>query len=315
MVVLRNLNTANEYKSRINKALDYIEANLEKQFTLDELASVANFSKFHFHRIFLAHTGETPFQFILRLRLEKAASLLILNHHKSITEIAFEVGFMDVSVFSRNFKNYFHISATLYRSEKHEKSNLSQLESNRQQEGESSFIYLCRSSNTLKWRTDMKQNKSLEVKELPTMTVAYVRHTGPYKGDNKLFEILWGKICAWAGARGLMQQPNLQFLTVYHDDPNITIEDKLRMSVCVTVPAETKVSGEIGKMEIEGGKYVVARFDIAANEFTDAWQWVYGQWFPASGFQPGDGPCMEIYPEEPKDGRFIVDICVPVKPI
>ncbi len=315
MVILRNLNTENEYKSRINKAIDYIEANLEKPLTLDELASVANFSKFHFHRIFLAHTGETPFQFILRLRLEKAASLLILNHNKSITEISSEVGFMDVSVFSRNFKNYFHISASLYRRANHEKSNLSQLESNRQQLGEGSFIYLCRNSNTLKWRTDMKQNKSLEVKELPTMTVAYVRHTGPYKGDDKLFEILWGKICAWAGARGLMQQPNLQFLTVYHDDPNITIEDKLRMSVCVTVPAETKVSGEIGKMEIEGGKYVVARFDIAANEFTDAWQWVYGQWFPSSGFQPGDGPCLEIYPEEPKDGRFIVDICVPVKPI
>ena len=145
MVILRNPNTENEYKSRINRALDYIEANLEKQFTLDELASVANFSKFHFHRIFLALIGETPFQFILRLRLEKAASLLILNPVKSITEIAFEVGFMDVSVFSRNFKNNFHISASLYKSEKHEKSNLSQLESNRQQEGESSFIYLCRS--------------------------------------------------------------------------------------------------------------------------------------------------------------------------
>ena len=65
---------AHEYKARINKTLDYIEAHLDNQFTLDVLAAVSNFSKFHFHRIFLGVIGETPFQFINRIRLQRAAS-------------------------------------------------------------------------------------------------------------------------------------------------------------------------------------------------------------------------------------------------
>ena len=77
----------------------------------------------------------------------------------------------------------------------------------------------------------------------------------------------------------------------------------------------TKVEGEVGKMEIEAAKYVIARFELSAQDFQQAWDWVYGQWFPASGYQPDDKPCFEMYPEEPKDGKFIVDICVPVKPM
>ena len=304
-----------EYNSRINKAFDYIESNIDKQFTLEEIASVANFSKFHFHRIFQAIVGETPFQFILRLRLEKAASLIETNSKENITEIALKCGFTDISIFSRNFKNYFNKSASQYRKEKHEKSNLSQLNSKTQQVDDKSLMYFCPNSKTLKWRTNMKLNKSVEVKELPKMTVAYIRHIGPYKGNAQLFDILWGKICTWAGVRGLMGQPDLKFLTIYHDDPNVTVEDKLRMSVCITVPSDTKVDGEFGKMEIEAAKYVIARFVVTAEEFQQAWEWVYGKWFPTSGYQPDDKPCFEMYPEEPKDGKYTVDICVPVKPL
>lgn len=302
-----------EYKSRINKTFDYIELNLEKQLTLEDLANVANFSKFHFNRIFHALVGETPFQFILRLRLEKAASLIISNKNESISEIAFKCGFSDISIFSRNFKNYFKVSASEYRKEKNHKSNLSQLNSNLQQEEDKPSIYFCYDLQTIKWKTKMKLNKSVEVKELPKMTVAYIRHIGPYKGDDKLFENLWNRLFSWAGPRGLIGGKDFKSLVIYHDDPNVTVEDKLRMSVCITVPSETKVDGEIGKMEIEGAKYVVARFEVNAQEFQQAWDWVYGQWFPSSGYQPDDKPCFEIYPEEPRDGKFIVDICVPVK--
>jgi len=47
----------------------------------------------------------------------------------------------------------------------------------------------------------------------------------------------------------------------------------------------------------------------------DAWDRVYGKWLPESGYLPDDKPCFEMYPEEPKDGKFTVDICVPVKPL
>jgi AraC family transcriptional regulator len=304
-----------EYKARINKVFDYIEVNLEKQFTLDELAAAANFSKFHFHRLFLALVGETPFQFILRVRLERAASLILSNSRDSITDIALKCGFTDISIFSRNFKSYFRKSASQYRQEKYEKSNLSKHNSKTQQYEDKASIYFCSSSKTLKWRTNMKLNKSVEVKELPKMTVAYIRHIGPYKGNEKLFEGLWNRLFAWAGPRGLIGGDDFKTLIIYHDDPNVTGEDKLRTSVCITVRPDTKVEGEVGKMEIEAATYVIARFEVTAQEFQDAWNWVYGQWFPSSGYQPDDKPCFEMYPEECKDGKFIVDICVPVKPL
>ncbi len=53
-----------EHQYRINKVIDYIELNLQNDFSLDELSRVAHFSKFHFGRIFQGVTGETPFQFI-----------------------------------------------------------------------------------------------------------------------------------------------------------------------------------------------------------------------------------------------------------
>jgi AraC family transcriptional regulator len=99
-----------EYISRINKAFDYIDSNIEKPMTLEELAAVANFSKFHFNRIFQSIVGEPPFRFILRVRLEKAASMILTNKNESISNIAFKFGFSDISVFSRNFKSQFNVS-------------------------------------------------------------------------------------------------------------------------------------------------------------------------------------------------------------
>lgn len=313
MIEKKDLNS--EYIFRINRTIDYIESNIENPMTLEELATVANFSKFHFSRLFQSIVGETPFQFILRVRLEKAATFILNNNNESISEIAYKCGFSDISIFSRNFKNYFHVSASQYRANKSNNSNLSQQDSNRHQCYEKSTPYFCPELQTIKWRTNMKLNKGVEVKELPKMTVAYIRHIGPYQGNDKLFESIWNKLFSWAGPRGLIGGKDFKSLVVYHNDPNVTIDDKLRMSVCITVPPETKVEGEVGKMNIEAAKYVIARFELSAQDFQEAWDWVYGQWLPTSGYQPDDKPCFEMYPEEPKDGKFIVDICVPVKPM
>jgi len=304
-----------EYKSRINKTLDYIEINLCNQFTLDELASVASFSKYHFHRIFLGVIGETPFQFITRLRLQKAGTFLIMNPQLSISDIAINSGYTDISIFSRNFKHHFGQAPSVWKKQMLEKSNLSQIKSNPEKVKNELSVYFCKYSKSLKWRTNMEQNKSIEIKQLPDMTVAYVRHIGPYKGDEALFQGLWNKLFAWAGPKGLLAQPNLISLAIYHDDPNITEDMKLRTSICLTVPEDTMVDGEVGKMKVEGGQYMVARFVVNATEFADAWQWVYAKWFPESGYQPDDKPCFEMYTEEPKDNKFTVDICVPVKPL
>ena len=67
-----------DYVSRINKVIDYIDLHLDADLSLEELADVAQFSKYHFHRIFFAFMQETLFQYIQRLRLERAASWLCI---------------------------------------------------------------------------------------------------------------------------------------------------------------------------------------------------------------------------------------------
>ncbi len=160
------------------------------------------------------------------------------------------------------------------------------------------------------------ENKKVEVKMFPETTVAYVRYVGPYAGDEQLFAGLYEKLFTWAGARDLIGD-DPQTLIIYHDNPEITDDEKLRVSVCLKVPEDTGVSGEIGKLTIPEGKYVFANFDVDAAQFGEAWQWVYGEWLPGSGYEPDDRPCFELYGCEKDQGKgiFNVDICVPVRPV
>lgn len=66
---------------------------------------------------------------------------------------------------------------------------------------------------------------NIEVKKMKEMTVAYVRHIGPYKGDGALFDQLIQKPTTWAGPRELLRFPDTRLMAVYHDNPKITTED------------------------------------------------------------------------------------------
>lgn len=310
----------NEYWSRINKAIDHIERNLNRELSLDEIAEVACFSKFHFHRIFFAMTGETLGRFISRLRVEKAAGMLAADQNKSITSIALDCGFSDSAVFARTFKSYFNVPASewrLSRVTEPENSNLSKANSNLSKEYLDTFRYFEDVNITKQRRKTMTSPKSISVSELGEMTLAYVRYIGPYKGNSDLFQRLNQQLMSWAYPRGLVNYPETKNITVYHDDPGITEEDKLRISVGITVPGDTEVSGQIGKMTLAKGQYVMARFEIGVTQFQDAWNCLCG-WFSTSGYQPADGPSFEIYyndPREHPEHKFILDICMPVKPL
>lgn len=318
-----------EYISRINRVIDHIENNIDEDLSLEHLAKVAIFSPFHFHRIFRAMVGETLNQFIQRIRIEKAAAQLIANPKKSITEIAFDCGFSGSASFARAFKEIFHMSASEWRSEgylrdrkirKTDSKEWQTIGKIRQDLCVTSYYIDGEIQNQI-WRVKMKNKNQIkvEVKEMPTMHVAYVRHIGPYKGDSELFERLFGKLMKWAGPRGLLRFPETKVLAVYHDDPKITDEDKLRTSACITISEDTAVEGEVGKTAIPGGKFAVASFELAGSqEYEEAWNMVFGGWLPESGYQPDDRLCYELYQNDPKEhpeGTHIVDICVPVKPL
>ncbi len=313
------------YNSCINRVIDYIETHIDEPMDLATLASVAHFSPYHFHRLFAGLMGETLNQFIQRVRLEKAAAMLINQPNESITQVAFACGFSSSSTFARAFKETFGKSASQWR-ENPSDSKICKTDHNIDQHVDKycktfhhSLPYFDPVTKQQIWRIQMKDKTvNVRVETLPRMDVVYVRHVGPYKGDVQLFENLFNKLFTWAGARGLLQSPDLKVLTVYHDSPEITAEAKLRISVCITAPPDTAVDGEVGKMTLPGGKYALARFELGGDEFEHAWNTVFGTWLPQSGYQPDERPAFEWCHNNPQDhpeGKHIIDICVPVKPL
>jgi len=318
----------NEYTVRINRVIDFIDTHLGEKLQLADLARVATFSPYHFHRLFRAFTGEPLYRFIQRLRIEKAATQLVERPRTSVTEVALDCGFSSSSSFARAFKEHFGESATEYRNAvfgreskiSEIKSKTGKTQSKERQDAVLRGGYPESINLLIKGRNKMLDQKSytVEVKTVEEMNVAYVRHTGPYKGDENLFSDLFNRLCTWAGPRDLLADPDLKMLAVYHDNPDVTDDKNLRVSVCMTVPESTEVSGEVGSMIIPGGKYAIGHFEINADQYEEAWNALYGNWLPSSGYQPDDRPPFELYRNDPKnhpEGKHIVDIYLPVKPL
>ena len=154
----------------------------------------------------------------------------------------------------------------------------------------------------------------VEVKEMPELHAAYVRHIGPY---NQIGEAMQ-RMFKWAGARGLLRFPETQSLVVYRDSPQTTETEKLRSDACITVPKDAKVDGEVSLMTIPGGKFAVGHFEIDATQFGEAWDALLGEWMSSSGYQSDGRMCYVLYLNDPQthpEKKFIVDICEPVKPL
>lgn len=100
------------YGRRVQALIEYLQ---EGEAELGEpLASKAHYSRFHAHRVFQRATGETPGEFRRRLLLEKAAYQLTRSE-KSVTDIAFDMGFEAVESFTRAFRKAFKISPSHFR--------------------------------------------------------------------------------------------------------------------------------------------------------------------------------------------------------
>ncbi|MFM0552084.1 AraC family transcriptional regulator [Paraburkholderia sediminicola] len=99
---------------RIRRVTDYIRANLAGDLAISELAAQAGLSSFHFARVFRRETGETPHQFVSRLRLEEAARLLRATD-QTVLQIAIAVGFENASHFSVQFKRDYGVTPLAYR--------------------------------------------------------------------------------------------------------------------------------------------------------------------------------------------------------
>lgn len=102
-------------RKRVAAALRRIESDPAQPLSLNDLAVGAAMSPFHFLRVFEQVVGVTPAQYILRLRLRRAA-VELRNSQESVAAIAAECGFSDLSTFNRQFKRVLGVTPRAFRS-------------------------------------------------------------------------------------------------------------------------------------------------------------------------------------------------------
>lgn len=285
----------NPYIEQINKVQDYIENHLEESLTIKQISQIANFSEYHFQRIFGFVTGESLYGFIKRIRLEKAAYMLLADKERPIIDIAMSVGFSSQASFAKAFKSKYGISGSSYR-----KTNGAGSETD----------YIGEYFRGV----DMSiEPLHIEIREEKANKLIYTRYTGPYKGDSELFSRLFNKLYQWANRRRLISGDSRWFV-IYHDFGKETDEEHLRLSVCMSVERNVAVSGDIGILHIPEGMYGVGRFMVDPSEYSKAWYYMYAKWLPNSGYKPDDRFSLEHYPPMEEQGnKRIVEIYIPIK--
>jgi transcriptional regulator GlxA family with amidase domain len=100
--------------SNITKVIRFMEKNLSKDISLEQLAGNAAMSKHHFCRVFKKHTGIPPMHYLTGKRIERA-KILLLDEERTIADIIEAVGFQDQSNFIKNFKKLEGVTPSFYR--------------------------------------------------------------------------------------------------------------------------------------------------------------------------------------------------------
>lgn len=277
-----------EYEQRINTVLTYIYDNLSIDHTVDALAKISCFSPYHFHRLFTALVGESVGSYQRRLRLEKANHMLRFNPSKSITDIALDMGFNSPGAFNRAFKKLFNCKPGEVRMKERERFHQSMT----QELIRPTFI------------------DDFAIKKVPEYSVFYSPYVGPY-GDEYVAN-QWCDHIQDAQKKSIIKDET-KFLGIVHDDPDITCDNRCRYDCCITVEefSHDKIK------TIAGGSYAVFQFSGTGAEVFHAYRWIYGQWFPQSGYEPANLPSYEEYchfkvntPIIAKIFRY--NICIPV---
>lgn len=278
----------NHYVKQILKVLIYIEDHIEDEMTIVELAKVACYSPFHFHRIFQAIVGESIHKYVRRLRLESAAGKLLYSN-QPITGIALDANFDTSSSFTKAFKQCMGKSPRNYR--------LLYKEVN----------MMTRKINELSTITPKK------IEKVSDLNLMFIRRLGNYTTSSEL---------AWDAMKAFIKEENLdksklRYFSITHDDPQITNEEKLRFDACIQTTQKVQDKGEIGHQTLKGGKYAVFVHQGSTSGLDDTFDRIYLKWLPNSkeNLDESRPPFCEHLNTEYEhidDSKFITNIFVPL---
>ena len=291
-------NLANfDYVARVNRAVDYITANLDEPLRLEDVARAACFSPYHFHRLFRALMGETLAAFVKRVRLER--SLYLLSHREGarLTDVALACGFSSSSDFSRSFRAHYGVAPSGFDVESFRHSRRDAMQESLTPPDERHRL------KRLPTGTN-PDGFTVTLRRLPARRVAYIRVHRPYEGDH--VRQAAARLLAWAERRGLADG---QWLGYQWDDPEIVPLDKCRYDIGVEVPGTTVGEGEVGITTFAAS--LVAEVAIAGSVDLElrALDWLYLTWLPSSRYAPAHQPGFEAFNGRPfADGTEHFDL-------
>ncbi len=294
--------TLQDYQERMLRVLEHIQRNLDEELSLEDLAGIACFSPYHFHRIFRGMLGESVKEHVRRLRLERAA-VRLKRTDDSVTMIAFDAGYEAHEAFTRAFKTMAGVAPSAFRASNGHNSQVAALAGvHYVDEGELGNFEVPSGGE--------KMDVKFEVIE--PIRVAYVHHVGPYSACGSA----WEKLGAWLGKEGLLGG-GARHIGLCYDDPEVTPPERIRYDACVTVDEDFVPKGEVGVQTIDGGEYAVTTHFGPYERFGETYARFFGQWLPQSGRELRSAPCLEIYlndPEGTDPDDLITDIYAPLEP-
>lgn len=297
------MNKSNDiYRSRINKVIDYVNNNLNKSISLEELAGIAFFSPFHFHRVFVAVTGETVNHFTNRIRNEKAARLLKFSK-KPISDISIACGFSSASTLSRLFKQYFGISPTEYRKGaliKNSKIRKDLFPVNQ---------YHCNMTDG-----ELKNKFPVEIRQFPERRIAYIRVMDAFREGVVLNA--FGDLVTWAKKMNLFQSETIFGMSM--DDPEVTPKEKYRYEVCITLPKKFIIDSDsfIETTTLPKCKYAVTAVSGDFNLVVAGTNYLFDNWLINSEYECEPQHGLEVFLDKKNIcnwNHFDLELCIPVK--
>ena len=307
-------NKEKDYLLCIRKVIAYIQENLQEDVSLEKLSTIACFSPFHFQRIFSQYVGESPKQYIMRLRLERIAHYLKLYPGLSINDASFQSGFSSSSTFIRAFKKYYGVTPEMFRTLSYDE--ISKIGTSKPNKSKS-FALNPSEIWSMKLTTEedpgLTSGLNIEVKTIRSLKVAYL---DSHLGDEDAIAAVFKTLTRWAEPRDLITR-DTQFIGIMLDMPFFTEYAKCRYRACITLPDDVTLSKDTQVSTIPEGKY--ATFSMKGtiqSVFKSLMIFSHG-WLEESGYQIAEITGFELYTQNPAKQPYENiqrQIFIPIKP-
>lgn len=262
---------ANANEKRLLRVLDHIHDNPAGDLSLDALSDIAAMSRFHWHRVFRAMTGETMAQAVRRIRMQRASYLLVMTD-QSLADIAAAVGMENLASFSRSFSEAFLMSPTAFR-KRGELRPFARIPTPR--------------------RAPMYP---VTIRTEAPIRLAALRHKGAYHEISRAFQ----KLSALMASRDLFRSAG-RMIAVFYDDPQSVPEPDLRSQAGFEITGEADLAAPLEEVTLPAGRRAVLTYTGPYAGLPAAYDELFGIWLPASGEEPADTPSFEVYLNTPMD--------------